>query len=156
MKVEELSNKNKIVMKRVLNASPAKLYEAWTDARLMAKWFRPNERWVSCHVETNPVVGGNYKIVMTHQDGDVFTTTGHYLELIPNTRFSATWVWEDDPNGRSESTLTVSFAEVENGTELTLVHENLENAEGTTEGWLGCLESFSTFVAAELANGASN
>lgn len=143
MNVEEQSEQSKIVMKRNYSASPEKLYSAWTDANFLAKWFRPNERWIKVETESDPVVGGKYSITMTHLDGDSVNIFGNYLDLEPGKLVKMTWAsdWDDD---RTVTTVTVSLVPIPNGTELTLVHENLKGEEarsGADSGWQGCLDS---------------
>jgi len=134
-----------LVLRRVFNASPERVYRAWTDPEQLIRWFSSNTRWRTPLVDVVPVQGGRHHIDMRHSDGDVFKLRGKYLEVIPNEKIVFTWVWLDDPMGTDadpESIVTVEFREVPGGTELTLTHEKLRNTDQqaqTSEGWEGCL-----------------
>jgi predicted enzyme related to lactoylglutathione lyase len=84
-------------------------------------------------------VGGRYRIAMLTPDGETFVAHGTYREVVPAQRLVMTWAWEeDDPADVHESLLTLEFAAHEDGTELTLTHENLaslESRERHGEGW---------------------
>jgi uncharacterized protein YndB with AHSA1/START domain len=139
----------KLVIRRTFAAPVDRVYQAWTDPRLMSRWFLPNERWNESVVENDLKVGGAYKIAMHHSDGDVLNTIGHYLEVVPNERLSFTWDWLESPTGRHQSVVSIELRPVPGGTELTLTHDRLADAaerENVNSGWAGCLNTLDGFL----------
>lgn len=131
----------RLQLTRLIKAKPAEIFAAWTQPELIVQWFAPGTMTVP-QAETDLRSGGRYTIRMMREDGESFTTWGHYKEIIPNRKLVFTWGW-DGPE-RHESLVTVEFKEHVQGTEIVLTHERLANAEQTrmhAEGWNGCLEN---------------
>jgi uncharacterized protein YndB with AHSA1/START domain len=127
-----------LILKHTFNASPERVYRAWTDPKILREFMCPGE--MKCtEVQTDVRVGGNYRIVMVQPDGEEFIATGTYRELVPNTRIVCTWSWEeDDPALARETILTLVFAPRGAQTELTLTHENFrdeQQRDNHGEGW---------------------
>jgi len=139
-----------LVLTRFLKAKPEKVFKAWSDPALVAKWFRPNPRWLSCDADIEPVPGGKYIVSLTHSDGNQVTTGGKVVEMIPNETISFTWI--DSCSGtRDESLVTITLEPSGEGTQLTLTHSRLatEDAKNRVNGgWTGCLDSLTEFVQA--------
>ena len=64
----QTATKPSLTIKRRLNAPPAKVYAAWTDPQMIARWFGP-AGVESVEAETDLRVGGRYHIIM-HVPGD--------------------------------------------------------------------------------------
>ena len=119
-------------MKRVIRASRARVYEAWTRAEVLREWFGPGDM-VTPNASLDVREGGEYSIEMRGPaaacDGGAAGTAtsrealvkGVYREVVPNERLKFTWCgnWDEGET----SVVTVSFRDVEEGTELTLRHE---------------------------------
>lgn len=84
-------------------------------------------------------VGGNFKYHMKPAEGDAFYAHGVFKEIIPNELIKSTWQWS---NGDQETLLTVKFNEVEDGTQLTVIHELFQDEEQKNmhaDGWNSCM-----------------
>lgn len=137
-----------LVIQKNFSVSPDKVYQAWTNAEVIGKWFFPNERWVKCEAVTNPVVGGRFNIAITHLDGDVFQMEGEYLELVENEKIVLSWGLVGDS---SISKVTLDMHGDANSTSFTLTHSNFasdEEREQTITGWAGCLASLESVLHA--------
>ena len=56
-------------MKHTFNASPERVYKAWTDPQTLHKFICPDE--ITCaEVKADVRVGGNYRITMVKIDGE--------------------------------------------------------------------------------------
>jgi uncharacterized protein YndB with AHSA1/START domain len=74
-------------LRRVIAASPDRVWTAWTDAKLVRRWWSPQHLQVArCTVEA--VTGGRLMIVMTEGDGTRHRARGHFTELVPNERLA--------------------------------------------------------------------
>lgn len=138
---------------RRIGVPAAELYRAWTDPKLMARWFAPAPLHV-VEVEADPRVGGKYRIVVAEAK-ERHTTVGEYVELVPDRRIVKTWLYTGpiDYFGGELTLVTVDLNPLgEKLTELTLTHARLvsERAQrDTNEGWLLCLDSLEDTHAPE-------
>ncbi len=91
-----------LVLTRLIDAPPEKVFQAWTTPALMLKWFTPKP-FETVRVETDVRVGGSSLIVMRGPDGSEFPNRGVYLEVVPNKRlvftdaFTEAWKPSDKP-----------------------------------------------------------
>ena len=118
-----------LILKHTFNASPERVYKAWTDPAILREFMGPDD--ISCpEAETDVRVGGGYRIVMLKPDGERLVASGTYRELVPNQRIVCTWAWEeDDPSLARETILTLEFAPRGAQTEMTLTHENFRDSQ---------------------------
>lgn len=138
-----------LVMRRVFEAPRERVYEAWTDPHLAAQFLGPCE--IGATVEMDVRIGGAYRIVMHHTEGEDWAVGGTFREVLPPQRLSMTWRWEeDDPNDEYESLVTVELFDRNGKTELVLTHEYLadvESRERHTTGWNSALDQLTRVVA---------
>jgi len=125
------------------------VYKAWTDVEMIKRWHAPGDHTVAS-AEADVRVGGRYRFVMKAPDKDItHTATGEYQEVVPNSKLVYTWSWEDAPEEMEGETLvTVTFADREGSTEVTITHERFRDSEirdKHSEGWCGCLENLDKF-----------
>ncbi len=115
-----------------LQAAVDAVYQAWTDAELLAQWFGPSDG-VQADAELDLRVGGRYRITMGSR-----TVRGVYLEVSPPTRLAFTWVWDDD-DPPVETEVRVSLTpEGPSLTRMVIEHERLPDevsCMGFEQGW---------------------
>lgn len=139
------TTKPSLTIKRRINATPAKVYAAWTDPEKLAAWFGPSKiKEGSLQAEIDLRVGGRYRISFNATDGEYSQVGGVYREIVPNERLVMSWAWHSTPE--RESLLTISLKPDGAGTLLTLHHEQFFDQaarDGHEKGWtelLGKLE----------------
>ncbi|HLI96863.1 MAG TPA: SRPBCC domain-containing protein [Candidatus Baltobacteraceae bacterium] len=136
-----------VVIRRVLSARPERVYQAWTTPQLATEFICPADVSVA-DVALDVRVGGTYHIAMRVSNGEIWTVRGVYREVVPNSRLSMTWKWdEDDPSQEQETLLTIDLAPHGTGTELTLTHEQFKSEESRNnheEGWNSMLDKMET------------
>jgi uncharacterized protein YndB with AHSA1/START domain len=70
------------VMTRVFAALPELVWKAWTDPRLVARWWGPKSFTSPvCEMDVRP--GGAYRIVMRSPDGIDYPMKGRFDEVVP-------------------------------------------------------------------------
>jgi len=132
---------------RVIAAPKAKVFDAWLNPEMLAKFMMPMPDMSVPKAETDPVAGGRFDIVM-HAGGNDLPHSGTYKEISPHERIVFTW---ESPYSVDDSTVTLDFVEADGGTEVTLTHvkfadeETRNNHEG---GWTGILASLDGAMAA--------
>lgn len=131
-----------VVIRRVLSASPDRVYQAWTDTRF-ADFICPQDVTVA-DAAFDVRVGGAYHIAMRLASGEVWTVRGVYREVQPGKRLSMTWKWdEENPSDEHETLLTIDLTPHGSGTELTLTHEYFASEESRNNhehGWNSMLD----------------
>lgn len=140
------ATKPSLTIKHRFNAPPAKVYAAWTDPQMIARWFGPPgvER---VEAESDLRVGGAYSIAM-HMPGDRHDVMGVYREIVPNQKLVYTWAWKSTPE--RDLLVTVTFKPDGEGTMLTLLHEHFFDADARDRhqhGWAGAIDKLEKLLA---------
>lgn len=135
-------DKARLTLKKVVNATIEEVFEAFTNAEIMRTWFCPSED-MTVEVENHLKVGGTYSLNMYEPDGKVYNIVGEYLEIAPSEKLVFTW----NNEFVEDSIVTITFSEINLGTEITLIHDlfpDEEVKEIHSEGWTGLLNRAST------------
>ena len=136
-----------LTLKRRLNASPEKVYAAWTEPTHLTKWFGP-EGGIVDRAELNVQPGGRYTIVFHTKDGEQHHLSGVYKEVVPNEKLAFTWAWRSTPE--RESYVTVMIKSDGPGCTLTLIHEKFFDEAARDRhntGWTGALNKLEKLFA---------
>jgi uncharacterized protein YndB with AHSA1/START domain len=141
------SAKLRLEVRRVIDASAARLFEAWTTPRLLERWWGP--AGVRCTgAELDLRVGGSYRIVNLLPDGRELVIAGEFLEVEPCEKL--VYTWSSAPGSSELEQVTVRFEARGRQTEVVIVHERAADEaarQGHAAGWNGCLDGLDAFVA---------
>ena len=132
-----------IVLNRIIDAPPEKVFRAWTEPELLRLWFAPSP-WTVTEVETDVRPGGSSLIVMRSPDGNEFPNRGVYLEVEQNRRLvmtdAYTSAWE--PSDKPFMTVILNFEEQNGFTNYTalvrhwtVIDRETHEKMGFAEGW---------------------
>lgn len=135
---------------RVFKAPPERVFKAFVDADALAKWMPPNG-YTGRMDKLEARVGGKWHGSFTSLDGEeTHAFGGEYLEFEPNKRLRYTDVFDTDNEAlQGEMVTTVTFQEVDEGTEVTIVQEGIPKAiplEDAQTGWGQSLENLARLV----------
>ena len=148
MKKRQRGKSHSLKIVRTLDAGPEVVYRAWTDPKVMGKWFAPRDMSTPI-AEVDLKVGGKYRIGMKSPDGELYVATGTYREIIPNEKLVFTWRWESEPSDISNTLVTVEFKKSGEHTRLVLTHDKFATEElvkDHREGWEGALSKLSKII----------
>jgi uncharacterized protein YndB with AHSA1/START domain len=140
--------KPSLTIKRRFNASPAKVFAAWTDPEKVKRWMGPGEVKV-LRTEGDPRTGGKFRWVMQAPNGENHDVSGVYREIVPNEKVVFTWAWISTPE--RESLVTVTIKPDGDGSLMTLQHEQFfdETArDNHNKGWTAIMDRLANFVEA--------
>lgn len=132
------------------------VFEAWTQADVLAKWFGP-ESFTVLNAQTDLSVGGKYEITIQSPDNNTIKHFGEYVEINEPVSLIFTWELKDQncagSEGQNISTLvTIQLEQTTNGTLLTLTHEKLPDQAsyaGHQFGWQSSLEALNQYLASD-------
>ena len=97
---------------REFDAPPDKVFRAWTDPDLVARWLGP--RSVTTRIDNwDARTGGSYRYVAERDGEEIASFYGSFHEIRPNERLVQTFTWEGMPDGVSLDTMT--FEDLGNG-----------------------------------------
>ena len=119
------------------------VFDAWLDPGMLQRFMQPGPGMSVPRADTDPREGGRFDIVM-EADGQEIPHHGIYRSIERPERLVFTW---QSPYSVPDSTVTLTFAEVEGGTEVTLTHVRFAD-EGARDnhrgGWTAILAALET------------
>ena len=144
-----------LVLTRIIDAAPEKVFRAWTEPELLKQWFAPLP-WTTPVAETDVRPGGASLIVMRGPDGKEFPNRGVYLEVVKNQRLvvtdAYTQAWE--PSEKPFMTVILTFENEGGKTRYTALvrHWTVADREahekmGFHQGWGMCTDQLAALVA---------
>lgn len=139
-----------VTIVRRIKAPPARVFEAWTNPEVLARWFGPHHTRVEfAEVDARP--GGGFTVRMAEDNDERHQVSGTYTEFEPGRLLVFSWAWITMPE--RESRVMVTFRAVPDGTDVTLIHDRFADAQAATNHRRGWTESFerlaSVFADAE-------
>jgi uncharacterized protein YndB with AHSA1/START domain len=136
-----------LVVRKIIRASPERLFDAWTRPEQLRNWWGPTS--VTCiGAEIDLKVGGRYRIANQFPDGKVLWIGGEYELIERPGRLVFSWQLES-PAAPAER-VTVTFAPRGESSEVTVTHERIANAATRNlheQGWLGCLDGLAQYAS---------
>ncbi len=126
---------------RHLPHAPERVFDAWLDAGMLAKFMIPGPGMTVGETRADPKVGGAFLIEMIAPDAGAIPHTGEYLEIDRATRLKFTW---NSPFGSQDSEVTLDLTPKDGGTDLKLTHVRFpseESRDNHQNGWTAILET---------------
>jgi uncharacterized protein YndB with AHSA1/START domain len=130
-----------LTLVRRIKARPSIVFDALTTAEGVAGWWGPDGGPVFV-AETDPQVGGRFRVRFRMLDGSEHESSGEYLEVVRPERLSMSWRWTGGVEDPGESLVEIRLRAIVEGTELTFTHSRLRDEESRRsheEGWTGAL-----------------
>jgi uncharacterized protein YndB with AHSA1/START domain len=117
---EASSSDRELVLTRLIDTPREKLFRAWTEPKLLTKWFTPPPFTTpSAELDVRP--GGSSLVVMRGPDGQDMPNRGVYLEVVENRRlvftdaYSKAW----EPSEKPFMTVILTFDDEDGKTRYT-------------------------------------
>ena len=135
-----------VYMRREFAAPRTALFAAWTDERLIARWWASRAyTTLACKMDVRP--GGAWSRRLMAPDGRLINEHGVYHEVVAPERLVFTYSSEGVHIVDRETLVTVTFIDRGERTVLTLRHSGLPTEEARDfhdSGWERCLDRFTT------------
>lgn len=137
-----------LVVRRIIGASPERLFEAWTQPKQLLLWWGPQD--VECtSAELELKVGGSYRIDNRLPDGQIISIVGEFETIDPPRELAFSWRIENQLPTTNER-VSVRFEGSHDETRVTVTHERIQSTairEDHQRGWDGCLDGLSIYVS---------
>jgi uncharacterized protein YndB with AHSA1/START domain len=130
-----------LTLVRRIKARPSIVFDALTTPEGTALWWGPDDGPV-LEAETDPRVGGRFRVRFRTLDGTEHESSGEYLEVAEPERLSMSCRWRGGAEDPGESRVEITLRAIAEGTELTLTHSRLHDEEtrrSHEQGWTGAL-----------------
>jgi uncharacterized protein YndB with AHSA1/START domain len=135
-------------IERVFKAPAEKVFEAWTSAEVLRRWWHAEHAWETPIAEVDGRVGGAIRLVMRNPaDGSEYAGRGEYTLLDRPRRLAFTWAWESEPSARQ--LVEVEFIDHGDRTTVVMTHTGLPEAETEDyhEGWQNSFDNLDVALA---------
>ena len=140
---------------RIIDASPEKLFRAWTEPELLKQWLCPKP-WSVTAAEMDVRPGGSSLIIMRGPEGQEIPNPGVYLDVVKNKRLvftdAYTQAWE--PSEKPFMTGIITFEDLGGKTKYTarVLHWSVADRQehekmGFHQGWSQSTDQLATLVA---------
>jgi uncharacterized protein YndB with AHSA1/START domain len=136
-----------LTLVRIIKARPEIVFDAVTTAEGIAHWWGPDAGPVLVS-ESNPRVGGRYRVRFRRLEGSEHESSGEFLEIVRPKRVVMSWRWEGGGEDPGESRVEIRLRAIAEGTELTFTHALLHDEESCRShegGWTGALDKLEAY-----------
>lgn len=114
---EEMTDLSLTVTRRI-NAPAKKIFDAWLDPKMMAKYMVPDDKFTVPHAEIDAKVGGRFSFIVKGEKENPHAGTYQIIDRYSKIAFT----WES-PFSAEGSHVTLTFTPAENGgTDVELTH----------------------------------
>lgn len=133
----ERASDREVVVTRTINGPARIVFEAFTKAELLERWWVPKSMGMSllsCEVDAR--VGGKYRLVFAHGDAEPAAFFGTYIEVKPYSRLA----WTNEEGGEGGPVTTVTFEE-NGGKTLVVLRESYPSKEALDAAGTGAADA---------------
>ena len=133
-----------VTLERHFPAPPEKVFAFVSKTELLLKWWGPEGMHTPEHDLAFDRTGAWWS-VMVNGEGQRYKVSGQVTHVDAPNSVGFTWAWHDETDARGvESHVTIRLVPAQNGgTDMTLSHVDLPNAETAqnhTMGWTSSLK----------------
>jgi uncharacterized protein YndB with AHSA1/START domain len=136
-------------VERVMPAPRERVFHHLTEPWEVTRWWGPSGFSIPS-IDSDPSVGGRYRIAMQPPEGEAFHLRGEFLELDPPGLVSYTFLWEEPDPDDIENVVTIRLEDAGDSTRVTVEHGPFtteERRELHEQGWTESLEKLGPLLA---------
>lgn len=145
-----------LVVTRIFDAPRELVFKAWTDPAHARHWWGPTHH-PATQMDMDVRVGGKWRNCLTSvETGEELWQNGVFREVTPPERLVFTFVWETEGERGIETLVSVTFADEDGKTRMTLRQapfQSLGERDGHGEGWGSSFDRLADYAAHIVASG---
>jgi len=149
-----------ISLTRVFAASPASVFDAWTNPKHLKNWWKIDEGWAVNIADLDLRNGGTFRLGLRAQDtGDTHVVSGTYYEVVPPRKLVFSFVVEGEEQSEIEERVTVEFSDLHGDTKVDLTHARIRKGESTTfreRSWEAILGNLGAYLYRRMGSAAND
>lgn len=133
----------KITVEKLVNASRAAVWDAYTTPEDIVHWNAASDDWHTTKAKVDLREGGEFSSRMEAKDGSFgFDFAGVYTKIVPQSLIEYAF---------GDRTCAVEFSETGNGVivRINFDAETLNPPERQQEGWQAILDNFARYVESQ-------
>lgn len=146
-----------VEVRRLLDASPEKVFGAFADQALVAQWLRPSPDVKLTVLAFDFRRGGAYRFAYDVSDGQRMVVAGTFSAIEVPSRIVFSWRIEPpDEHAGIDSEVTVQLVSRGSSTELTIRHAKFGRVDADArhaQGWRGALDLLEARLRQEARDG---
>jgi uncharacterized protein YndB with AHSA1/START domain len=135
-------------MERTFEAPVERVFDAWTSAEVLRRWWRAERNWETPVAEVDLRVGGAVRVVMRDPQADKeYGGGGFYTEIDRPHRLAFTWIWDGND---TRQLIELDFEESAGVTTVRFTHSDLWDEEAVRaheDGWSTCFDNLARTLA---------
>ncbi len=135
-------------IERTFTAPAEAVFDAWTSAEVMRRWFHAGPDWETPEADVDLRVGGAVRIVMRRPDGGRAAAHGEYRIIDRPRRLVMAWTFDDTP--ANTQLIELTFSESDGSTTVLMVNSGIVSEarrESQQLGWRECLNELGRLFA---------
>lgn len=136
-------------IERTFDASAEEVFDAWTNAEVLRRWFHAGPDWDTPTAEVDLRVGGKVRVAMREPDGTEHAMGGEFTLIDRPGRLAMTWTFDDWPE--KQQMIELELTERDGRTTVVLINSGIDTEQHRAEqqgGWKDCLDSLERALAA--------
>jgi uncharacterized protein YndB with AHSA1/START domain len=120
---ERSVNHSTIVIERSYDASPSRVFAAWSDPEALLRWGSPGEGWESAFDRFEFKVGGGELSRFGPKGGDTYLNETRYLDIVPDQRIVSAGAMISGGTRIFAGLLTVEFSATGKGCRMVMTEQ---------------------------------
>ncbi len=143
---ERSVNHATIVLERTYDASPARVFAAWSDPDALLRWATPGEGWESAMKRFDFRVGGGETSTFGPAGGETYLNETRYLDIVPDQRIVSAGAMTSGDKRLFVGLLTVALSPAGQGCRLIVTEQGVfldghDVPENHEAGWSAMLDT---------------
>lgn len=144
-----MSDDTILTIERELNASPARVYEAWTNPQILQKWWGPVGVTIP-ELTLDVRENGEWTTTFHSEKMGNRVVSGKYITLEPPKRLVFTWGWTNDGKRGHETLVEILLTAQGDNTLMTLTQKTFmqtEHRDNHNHGWTSSFTKLDKLLA---------